>query len=44
MKYLFDTNVWIAIHRGNQAIRHHWEQQMPDAVFACAPVLAELYE
>ena len=44
MKYLFDTNVWIAIHRGNQAIRHRWEQQMPDAVFACAPVLAELYE
>jgi tRNA(fMet)-specific endonuclease VapC len=44
MKYLFDTNVWIAIHRGNQAIRQRWERQMPDDVFACAPVLAELYE
>jgi tRNA(fMet)-specific endonuclease VapC len=44
MKYLFDTNVWIAIHRGNQAIRQRWEQQLPDVVFVCAPVLAELYE
>jgi tRNA(fMet)-specific endonuclease VapC len=44
MKYLFDTNVWIAIQRGDPAIRLRWERQLPEEVFMCAPVYAELSE
>ena len=44
MKYLFDTNVWIAIQRGNQRIGIRWRQQDVDSVFLCTPALAELYQ
>jgi tRNA(fMet)-specific endonuclease VapC len=44
MKYLFDTNVWIAIQRGNKKIGDRWRQESPDSVFLCTPSLAELYQ
>jgi tRNA(fMet)-specific endonuclease VapC len=44
MKYLFDTNVWIAIQRGNQKVGDRWRQRDADSVFLCTPALAELYQ
>ena len=43
MKYLFDTNVWAAIQRGDQGIGDRWRKQDVGSVFLCARVLAELF-
>jgi tRNA(fMet)-specific endonuclease VapC len=44
MKYLFDTNVWIAIQRGNKKVGDRWRQENSDSIFLCTPSLAELYD
>ena len=43
MTYLLDTNVCVAMFRGNAGVRRGVLSQNPDDIFLCSPVIAELY-